>query len=219
MFATFGSTAVLAALMAPARVAEERPDAAWTPGNEVTSPVSPSVDEDRESSIGDGVYGRFDGDVDLGLHGGAQVAGNVAAAAGLTAHYFFMAGVFGRYTDGLGNDDWRLSRTISFGVDLRPAFVPRWGLDLGTGVAMIDLVVDSISLELGAYFADASGSFGDERGFEGSLGLGIPFMGMAEGPWLDARGIMRWRDPDSASVSADAALLVALSWHWLIALR
>src|SRR5215207_2628346 len=45
---------------------------------------------------GDGVYGRFDGDLDLGLALGAELgsAGQAAPALRATAHYFSVAGVY-----------------------------------------------------------------------------------------------------------------------------
>jgi hypothetical protein len=210
--------AALGALAASSAPGED-PEPAWTPGEVVTSPVSPSVGEYESATLGDGVYGRFSGDLDLGLHGGAQIEGAVGGAVGATAHYFFMAGVFGRYVNALGTDQLRLNHLTSFGVDLRPAFVPRFGLDLQTGVAVLDLALDSISLELGAYFADPGSGYADERGFEGSLGFGLPLMGRAAGLWLDARGLLRWRDPAESSGTADGALLLAVSWHWLIPVR
>jgi hypothetical protein len=215
---TSPSLATLAVLAVPTvSMAEERPT--WSPGNEVTSRVEPEVRADERSATGDGAYGRFDGDIDLGVHGGAQVGSTTGGAAGVTAHYFSMAGAFVRGVDALGAADAKQARLLSFGIDFRPAFVPRWALDAETGRSLLDLTLDSISLELGAYLADPHSGFGDERGFEASLGFGVPLLGTAPGPWLDARGVLRFRDPKGGSEPAVPALLVGLSWHWMVAVR
>jgi hypothetical protein len=97
-------------------------------------------------------------------------------------------------------------------------FVPRWARGVTTGT-LGDLLLDSISLELGAYFASFGDGFGDERGFELSGGLGIPLMGHAAGLWLDGRGLLRWPDPSTPRSGPDALALVTLSWHWMVMVR
>ena len=73
---------------------------------------------------------------------------------------------------------------------------------------MLDLTLDSISLNAGAYFAQPlDQSFGDERG----LGVGVPLCAEARGAWLDARAERRFAD------RGDNAWLftVSLSYHAL----
>src|SRR3954462_7673962 len=93
----------------------------------------------------DGVYDRFDGDLDLGLGLGAELgsAGRVAPALRASAHYFSIAGVYfsGRIKTGEGS----APSLFGAGVDLRPLFVPRWAKGYETGPALLDLTLDSLS--------------------------------------------------------------------------
>jgi hypothetical protein len=191
----------------------------WDPGHPTTSalPGEPRV---RGRTRGaDGVYGRFDGVLDVGLHAGAEVGEDgAAAAARASAHYFSMAGIYATYADALGQGSAGSARTLGFGVDLRPAFVPRWSSDMQGASGLVDLTVDSISLSLGGYFREPSGqAFGERRGLELSLGFGVPLLATAAGPWLGARGTLRWDDPGGSQAEpARAAALVTLGWHWLV---
>jgi hypothetical protein len=171
----------------------------------------------------DGVYGRLDGT--LALAGGLGVELEDAEPRGalrLSAHYLWTAGVYLRYSDALGAADRRAERVASFGVDLRPLFLPRFALDLEQGPAWLDLTLDSLSLSAGAYFAQPQQSrslrepgferdddFGDERGFETGLGLGFPLCGAARGLWLDARAERRFADRGQGAW----LLTLGLSFH------
>ncbi|HXK17144.1 MAG TPA: hypothetical protein VNG33_05060 [Polyangiaceae bacterium] len=144
----------------------------------------------------DGVYGRLDGSLALGLGAGAELEdGEPRGALRFSAHYLWTAGVYARYSDAFGSGERRPSRVLSFGVDLRPLFLPRFALDLEQGPALLDLALDSLSLTAGGYFAKPLGAdFADERGFETGLGFGVPLLGAAQGPWLDARAERRFPD-------------------------
>ena len=161
----------------------------------------------------DGVYDRFDGDLDLGFALGAELgsAGRVAPALRASAHYFSIAGVYlsGRIKTG-GNSAPSL---FGAGVDLRPLFVPRWAKGYETGPDLLDLTLDSISLSVGAYWSEhASRSPDSNKGFDAQLGFGIPLLATAGGPWLEARGALRF--PNGAS--REEAVIVALSWHGFV---
>src|SRR6187551_2800313 len=58
--------------------------------------ASARLPRSSEGGSGDGVYGRFDGDLDLGLALGAELgsAGQAAPALRASAHYFSIAGVY-----------------------------------------------------------------------------------------------------------------------------
>jgi hypothetical protein len=159
----------------------------------------------------DGVYGRLDGKLALALSAGAELEGGEPRAAfRVSAHYLWTAGVYARYSDAFGTAERRPARALSFGVDLRPLFLPRFGLDLEEGPALVDLTLDSLSLNAGAYFAEPkAAAFGDERGFDLGLGFGLPLFGEAKGLWLDARAERRFADR-SASVWL---FTLALSYH------
>jgi hypothetical protein len=168
-----------------------------------------------EPSAANGVYGRFEGDLDLALELGTEL--DVApfqprAAVRASAHYFSMAGLYVGYRDALSEAARAKHRLLSTGVDLKPMFLPRWVKGYEMGPDFADLAIDSASLALGVYWAEpASARFGDERGFELSLGFGAPLFARQRGLWLEARGALRW--PDVASAEASVFLLV--SWHEL----
>lgn len=202
----FGA-ALLLSLLAP------RAHAASAFGQKTSSDVRGQVDSNATSPTGDGVYGRFDGDLDLGAGVGASYltgAERFAFSARLSAHYFSVAGVYVDYSDALDAEaDPR--RALGFGVDVRPLFIPRWSTNRQVGRPFLDLTLDSISLGLGAFFAQPSDeSFGDERGFEASLGLGLPLLARADGPWLELRGALEW--PNSGEMREKA--LAVVSFHF-----
>jgi hypothetical protein len=211
-----GSAVLLVLFMATPVPAEEPP--LFLPGDRTTSRLPGDMSHSHQSRA-DGVYGRFDHPFDLGLEGGAEL-GNAGAAGALLAslHYLFMAGIYVGYSDALGQGSLPSSRTVSLGVDLRPAFIPRWSEGMQEGPSFVDLTVDSISLGLGAYFREPrERPFGDRRGLELSLGLGVPLVGTAEGPWLGARGILRWDDPSEKSSEMARALgLLTFGWHFAL---
>lgn len=155
----------------------------------------------------DGVYGRFDGSLALAASLGAELeAGEPRGALKLSAHYLWTAGVYARYSDAFGSADARPARVASLGVDVRPLFLPRFALDTEHGPAFLDLALDSVSLNAGAYFAQPlPRDFGDERGFEAGVGFGLPLCGEARGLWLDARAERRFAD------RGDNAWLLTLS--------
>ncbi|HYQ27823.1 MAG TPA: hypothetical protein VER04_11410 [Polyangiaceae bacterium] len=158
----------------------------------------------------DGVYDRFDGDLDLGLALGAELgsAGQVAPAVRASAHYFSSAGVYlsGRFKAG----EQSAPSLFGLGVDLRPLFLPRWAKGYETGPGLFDLMLDSLSLSLGAFWAQrAEAGTEAQRGFDAQLGFGVPLLATAAGPWFEARGALRY--PDGAS--REEAVFLALSWH------
>lgn len=161
----------------------------------------------------DGVYGRFDGDLDLGLALGVEFgsAGQVAPMLRASAHYFSIAGVYasGRIKAG----EQSAPSLFGLGVDLRPLFVPRWAKGYEKGPGFFDLTLDSVSLSLGAFWAQRVEHAPEpNRGFDAQLGFGIPLLATADGPWFEVRGALRY--PDGAS--REEALIVALSWHGFV---
>jgi len=161
----------------------------------------------------DGVYGRFGGDLDLGLALGAEFgsAGQGAPALRGTAHYFSIAGV---YASGrIKASDESAPSLFGLGVDLRPLFVPRWVKGYEAGPALFDLTLDSLSLSLGAFWAQPREQGTEKtRGFDAQLGFGVPLLATAAGPWLEARGALRY--PDGAN--REEAVLLLLSWHGFV---
>jgi hypothetical protein len=184
-----------------------RPGLAAAEGVNVARAVNAKADSSR-----DGVYDRFDGDLELGLGLGAELgsAGDAAPAVQGSAHYFSIAGLYagGRFKAGGGS----APSLFDLGIDVRPLFVPRWAKGYETGPAFFDLTLDSLSLALGAFWAAKSDTRPSERGFEGSLGFGVPLLAKAAGPWLEARGVLRY--PDAGA--REEAVFLALAWHGFV---
>lgn len=187
----------------------------WAPGDRTTSELPGELrPSDRGGGDGDGVYGRFDGDVDLGLSLGAELESDVQRLLiAASAHYFWTAGIYGTYREAVGDerDEQPTPTLLSVGVDIRPLFVPRWSFDWQTGPATLDLMLDSISASAGAYFAPGDEGAG-RRGFETSFGAGVPLTGSAGGPWLSARYDVRFPEAGEANTS----VWLMLSWHVLV---
>jgi hypothetical protein len=159
---------------------------------------------------GDGVYGRLDGDWALSADAMLDFSSKTgfAPAARLAAHYFWMAGV---YVAAAGPATRGLDSRFATGVELRPMFLPRFGLDLQRGPSWLDLWIDSIGLGLGAYWEHPSGADALQRGFEANLGFGVPLQRRDAGLWWVSRAGLRL--PDDAR-PAQFTVQVGLSWHW-----
>ncbi len=165
----------------------------------------------------DGVYGRLGGNTDASLKlGGLLSQSRLSASVGLSVHYYSLLGITGDYSESLADDASQL-RSFSVGSELRPLFLPRWLLGMQRGPAWLDLTLDSMCVGFGAYFGQVAAPADDTRGVWLSLGLGVPVIGRASGPWLELRGLRRWPDP-SAGADAHNALFVYLSWHQMVQL-
>jgi len=171
-----------------------------------------SVNPEANQHDGDGAYGRFDGDLDLGFGAGAAtylVTEDVAFALRATAHWYSTAGLYLSYSESLGAEV--VERRGAIGLELEPLFLVRWSQGLETGPALLDLTLDSLSLGAGYLLADPVGrDFGASRGVELSLGFGVPLLATAGGPWLEARA--GWFLPKSGR---EVSAVVFLSWHFL----
>ena len=166
----------------------------------------------------DGVYGRLRGDTDASLKlGGLISQSRFSGSIGASAHYYSLLGITGDYSQSFDSDPIQL-RSFSVGTELRPLFLPRWLGGHERGPAWLDLTLDSVSVGFGAYFSRASAPIGANRGVWMSLGLGVPVLGRASGPWLEVRELRRWPDREENSPDAHNALLVYLSWHELVQL-
>jgi hypothetical protein len=177
--------------------------------------LASSVRETVAPSFGDGVYGRLDGDLELGLGLGGEFDSSGPLAAGrLSASYFWTAGVYVGYANALGSKP-RHQRTVSVGVDFRPLFIPRWSQSWEQGPALVDLTLDSLSFGLGAYWAWPGEEVArKERGLEVSLGGGVPLFARARGLWLELRGILRAPEPFQSG--AEGSLLLLFGWREMV---
>jgi hypothetical protein len=166
----------------------------------------------------DGVYGRFSGNTDVSLKLGGMIRdSSLAGSVGGSVHYYSLFGVTGDYSESLVADDLH-ARSVSFGMELRPLFLPRWALGFERGPAWLDLALDSAAVGFGAYFNETEHADRGTRGAWLSLGFGAPLLGDASGPWLELRALRRF--PDHAAVAPEAhnALFVYLSWHHVLQL-
>jgi hypothetical protein len=170
----------------------------------------------------DGVYGRFDGDLDLSIAAGAAVLwGGSGGAAVARALFLDTAGIYAAYNDAFGNASSGPPRSFALGIGMRPLFLPRWGLDLDRGPAILDLTLDAITIDLGVLWSsDAQGRFTDRPGLELAIGTEVPLIGEAAGPWIGARGALRWRASElSGSPDPDPALgpawFFTFAWHFI----
>jgi hypothetical protein len=173
---------------------------------------------------GDGLYGRFDGDLDLRAHAGVAFAsGGPAFAAQLTAVYLSTAGIYVHYTDALGSGAPQVTRSLAAGVHLQPLFLGRLAIDAERGPAFVDLLVDSFAFELGAVWSAPRAMGWDETpGLEAALALAVPIVPRASGPYLGLRGALRWRPadfvagPPSTAADRGAVLSLTLGWHQVL---
>jgi hypothetical protein len=173
------------------------------------------LDPDGNPHDGDGAYGRFDGDLDLGVGVGPNVAlanGDLALGGRFSAHWFTIAGIYLYYAESL-DDAASVRRRFAAGLDLRPLFLLRWPKGLETGPAILDLTIDSLSLGLGLATSTPSDAAAKTRGgFELSLGFGVPLSGWQAGPWLEFRAgfVLPKRE------QGDATALALFSWHFAL---
>jgi hypothetical protein len=180
-------------------------------------------------SLADGAaeptYGRMDGDVSLVVGAGAMVVPGAPRVEGeVRIRYLDTVGVFAAYEDGPRvASDLDPTRALSTGLELRPVFLARWLNGLETERARLDMVLDSIGLDLGAiFFQPRGGGFASRSGLLVGLGVEIPIFANASGPWIDLHGGTRWSEDAVAlgvvrgAVDRSAFLAITLSWHQFV---
>ncbi|MFZ5889718.1 MAG: hypothetical protein ACOY0T_01505 [Myxococcota bacterium] len=178
----------------------------WEPGEEVAATVKGEARPSDRLRSGDGVYGRFDGDLWLSLAAGVEWSHGVRPALTGRALYYQSAGLVLGYADAFDKDAF-VRRDGFVGVELRPLFLPRWALDAQFQNAFLDLTLDSLSFGAGAYLAQTREQ-SSKAGVELFLGLGLPLLARAGGPWLDVRGFLR-----PGLDEATRGVSFSLSWY------
>lgn len=185
--------------------------AGWDPGKRTAAELPGAPTAERFRGSGDGVYGRFAGDITFALGAGAELGDGSRAALLTRALFYHTAGVTAGYVDALGGER-ELTRALDFGLEVRPLFLPRWALDGQSGSALLDLTLDSLALGAGASFGQLNGQeFSKFLGVQATLGFGVPLFGNAEGLWLEARGTYRSELPGNG-LSGTVLLSVYESW-------
>ncbi len=179
------------------------------------------------ASTGDGAYGRLDGDLDLsiGLAGGVLLGQKrPVASVDARVRYFESAGFVVQYeeTDALAKatapGDYK--RGFLAAVELRPLFPIRFLKAKESGHAFPDLVLDSLGLEVGAWWSAVEGPSTQRPGLHLGLGLELPLAARASGPWLRVGGALRWSAPrldgQSDPGTRVALLTLGLAWHGMV---
>ncbi|HXN34307.1 MAG TPA: hypothetical protein VN894_20740 [Polyangiaceae bacterium] len=175
----------------------------------------------------DSSYGRIAGDIAVVLGAGGVVAPRgLRAEAELRLRYLESAGLFATIEDaGVSSSASEPRSVFVTGLELRPLFLFRWLKGHEVQRARLDLALDSIGLDLGAMFEQPAGaSFASRTGFELGLGLELPILERASGPWIGVRGDLRWGDvaPGSGVPGADdfqAVVAVTLAWHQILSVH
>jgi hypothetical protein len=166
-------------------------------------------------------YGRIDGDLSASAGLGAAFGPRgPRAAADLRLRYLWTAGVFATYEDGpLFGSGAEPRRAFATGVELRPLFVARWLQGLESGIAYLDLTIDSLALEVGAVFLEPQGAaFGSRTALQAGLGLQLPVLPHATGPTIGVHAGARWSDSALAGQPlegpSDRALYLLITIGW-----
>jgi hypothetical protein len=177
----------------------------------------PRSDESIEKANVDTTYGRIDGDLGISIGAGATFGPSAPRAAlDLRLRYLDTAGLFVSYEDGLSATSSDPRRVFAAGFELRPLFLARWLSGRELSLAWLDLLIDSFGLEIGAVLAEpVGGPFASRPGLQASLGLEVPILARASGPWIGLHGGARWSDAALEGVNAtdafDRSLFLALT--------
>jgi hypothetical protein len=144
----------------------------------------------------DGIYGRLRSDTALSIEAGGGVGivrgsdPRPALSGTLRARALEMAGLFIGYDATFGAT--RADAAV-VGVDLRPLFFARVFSNWEAGPRWLDLMVDSIGLDLGLGLTNPGATWGAGSGLAYVLGAGIEFpIVWNQGNALLARVSIRW---------------------------
>ncbi|MBX3213934.1 MAG: hypothetical protein KF850_18005 [Labilithrix sp.] len=180
--------------------------------------------EERARPRRDASHGRFDGDLGIAGAVGTTVGARGPRVGGdLRFRYLSTAGLFAAYEDGpVVGSKAEPRRVLALGVELRPLFLARWATGRHSGAPRLDLLVDSLALELGAVFVEPAGArFGARPGLQAGLGVELPFFATASGPFAALHGGVRWSDAALSGGPLDGPsdralyLTIALGWQQL----
>jgi len=173
----------------------------------------------------DTTYGRIDGDIAVVAGLGVTVGPDAPrATVDLRVRYLESAGLFFDYEEGsvFGHGAEPI-RVLAGGLELRPLFLGRWLTGRESGIARLDLALDSLGFELGGFFAQAQGeTLGQRPGLQAGLGIELPLLARASGPWIGFHGGVRFSDAalggGPTNDPADRALFlsITLAWHQVL---
>lgn len=167
----------------------------------------------------DGVYGRLRGDTALSIEGSGGVAfapDGVRPVFGgtLRARYLDMTGIFLAYDNAPGATRFD---ALSLGADIRPLMFARIFSDWERGPRFVDLLLDSIGIEMGIAWVRPGEAWGTGSGLSWVFGAGVelPLL-WSNGSGLTLRVGVRWIhaeawDPQSAGTGLAAGEGVLLN--------
>ena len=187
------------------------------PSSGITKPA-----EKTDHGITDTTYGRIDGDLSVVLGLGATLAPRgPRATMDFRIRYIDTIGAFATYEEGpLVGSGTDPRRVFSTGLEVRPLFIGRWLEGREWGSARADLTLDSLGLELGAFFAEPQGAaFGSRPGFQLGLGMETPILRQASGPWIALHAGARWSDTALGGGRLDGPVdrslyfTITVAWH------
>ncbi len=167
----------------------------------------------------DATFGRIDGDLALRFGAGASFGPRAPrGVVDVRLRYLQSAGFFASYEEGFGGSSPR--RLVATGLELKPLFLGRWLTGLELGKAYPDLFIDSLGIEIGAFFASPeAGAFGDRWGLQFGGALEVPIFPRASGLWLSVHVGGRWdrstfggREPTFAD-ERSVYVSVMLTWQ------
>ena len=136
---------------------------------------------------GDGTYGRIRGDLALSVEalGGVSSAGAWAPAGSVAvrARALDMVGLALGYDRAFGDGRYDFAHAS---VDFRPLFFARWAYDLERGPRWVDLMLDSLGLEVGVAWLRPGASDGGGASFVLGGGVDLPL-------WVGERSLWSFR--------------------------
>lgn len=162
---------------------------------------------DPNAPRGDGVYGRFNGD--LSLQVGAGVEGDFRGPAFrplllASASVYQTLSVYGSFRESFSDSD-PADRVVSAGLMVSPLFLIRWPRSLETGAATWDLTLDSLAVVGGLAFPqERDANLFAKPAAEFGVELGVPLLRRANGLFLRSRGQLTTGEELAPSV-----------WLWL----
>jgi len=170
-----------------------------------------------DGANGDGVYGRFNGDMSARVLAGiewAEDADPLRPSGELQVFLYQTGGAYVSYREGLGTDP--IGRIASAGLIFSPLFLYRFSRAQFFGSAYPDLILDSLSLHAGAHLTfENSTSEATDVGFEWGAQLGVPILPRADGPWLRAKVNWRSQNGDTGEEAAfETSAILLLGWEF-----
>ena len=143
------------------------------------------------SASADGAWGRIHGDVSIqGDIGIGMDNRKTALAANLATRYLQTAGLYTTWMVPLQHNT-TYHYTVSFGLELRPLFLPRFLTNRQSTSPRLSMTIDSLALRMGVVTAD-NNPYRATPGFETGFSIGIPLLQNVSGPWINASSTWRW---------------------------